>query len=327
MKRLNLAFFVVGLACLVLTLVKVGLSALVDGAIQLGGWFWPVAAINLVWYAADAMGWGRVLGRAARFPGRTHRLVWAQVAGEAINNATPLMNLGGEPMKGLLLQGRVAGDTIVSSLVVDNTLKYVATLVFLAVGLGLSLLVLDLAWQVQVGLVVAFAAIAVLVGLAIVAQKSGILEWGLKAARRLGLPQTAVDKRMPAAQRIDAEIGRFWGSRRRDFGGALGWHLASRLIATADAAVLLYLLGCPVGALQALFIQTISVLLNLVFAFIPLQIGAAEGGHYFLFQAIGMDPATGVVFSLVRRVRGLLWIGVGLLVVLVLSRRRTADAA
>jgi hypothetical protein len=326
MKWLNRIFFAVGLACLVGTVAAVGPGTIADAALHLGAWFWPLAAVNLLWYAADARGWARVLGPAGRSPGMAGRLVRATVAGEAVNNATPLMNLGGEPVKGLLLRGRVPADTVVASLVVDNTIRTLATAVFLAVGLGLSLCVLNLEPRLVGGLVAAFAAIAVLVGLAFALQARGVLGRGLDLGRRLGIRPGTIEHHRPAADRIDAAIGGFYRGRRRDFAASLAWHLASRLIATA-AAVLLTLMGCPVGILQALLIQTVSVLLNLAFAFIPLQIGAAEGGHFVLFQALGMDPAMGVAFSLVRRVRGLLWIGVGLLIGMAMSRGRAADAA
>lgn len=321
MRRWNLLFFGVGLAFLGLTLWKVGLREVIEGAVQLGWWFWPVTAVNLLWYAADAMGWGAVLGREARFPGRAGRLVLAQVAGEALNNATPLMNLGGEPVKGLMFRDRLPADQVVSSLVVDNTLKYVATIVFLGIGLGISLFVLPLERPVQAGLVAAFGVVALAIALAVAAQASGLLQKGLSLGGRLGLSRRFVERHMPAARRIDQTIREFYASRRGAFAMSLGWHLASRAIATIDAWWILWLMGAPVNLLTALFIQTISVLLNLVFAFIPLQIGAAEGGHYLLFQVLSLDPATGVVFSLIRRVRGLLWIALGLLIVLVTGRR------
>ena len=327
MKLLHLAFFVVGLAFLFLTIANVGCNTIIDGALQLGLWFWPMAAVNILWYAADALGWAGVLGRDNHFPGRTLRLVQAQVAGESINNATPLLNLGGEPVKGLLLKGLLNRKTIVSSLVVDNTIRYIATILFIAFGLALSLATLDLTWHVQLALVCLVVALGALIGLAVAAQKGGIFGTALAICGRLGFFRKTIDRHLPAAQGIDDEIVTFYNSRRRDFAISLAWHLASRLIATVDALLLLYLLGYPVGVLHALFIQTVSVLLNLVFSFIPLQVGAAEGGHYILFQMLGMDPAVGVVFSLVRRVRGLLWIAGGLLIVLIMSRRRLADAA
>ncbi|HOU54314.1 MAG TPA: flippase-like domain-containing protein [Myxococcota bacterium] len=321
MRRWNLLFFGVGLAFLGLTLWKVGLREVIEGAVQLGWWFWPVTAVNLLWYAADAMGWGAVLGRETRFPGRAGRLVLAQVAGEALNNATPLMNLGGEPVKGLMFRDRLPADQVVSSLVVDNTLKYVATIVFLGIGLGISLFVLPLERPVQAGLVAAFGVVTLAIALAVAAQASGLLQKGLSLGGRLGLSRRFVERHLPAARRIDLAIREFYASRRGAFAMSLGWHLASRAIATIDAWWILWLMGAPVNLLTALFIQTISVLLNLVFAFIPLQIGAAEGGHYLLFQVLSLDPATGVVFSLIRRVRGLLWIALGLLIVLVTGRR------
>jgi len=321
MRRWNLLFFGIGFLFLGVTLWKVGIREVLDGAVQLGWWFWPVTAVNLLWYAADAMGWGAVLGRDARFPGRTGRLVLAQVAGEALNNATPLMNLGGEPVKGLMFRDRLPADRVVSSLVVDNTLKYVATILFLGLGLGLSLWTLPLDRPVQYGLVGAFGLVTLVIALAVVAQSSGLLQKALVLGGRLGLSGRFVERHLPAARRIDTAIREFYGSRRGDFAVSLAWHLASRAIATIDAWWILALMGAPVDLLTALFIQTISVLLNLVFAFIPLQIGAAEGGHYLLFQVLSLDPATGVVFSLIRRVRGLFWIALGLLIVLVTGRR------
>jgi len=327
MKRLNGVFFVIGLAFLIGTVAAVGPGTIVDGALRLGAWFWPLAIANLLWYTADALGWARVLGPQGRAPGRTARLVWAQIAGEAINNATPMMNLGGEPMKGLLMRGHAPDDAIVTSLVVDNTLKVLAAIVFLAAGLVPTLVALDLERPVQLALVAAFAVLAALIGLAGLAQAQGLLGRCLDLGRRVGISPRTLERHRPAADRIDAAIGRFYRERRVDFAASMAWHVAARLIATLDAAVLLTLMGSPVGVMQALCIQTVSVLLNLAFAFIPMQIGAAEGGHFVLFQALGMDSATGVTFSLVRRVRAILWIGVGLLVVLVMSRRRTGDAA
>src|SRR5262249_12643119 len=47
--------------------------------------------------------------------------------------------------------------------------------------------------------------------------------------------------------------------------------------------------------------------------FIPGQLGVAEGGAVATFIALGLSAATGLSFSLVRRVREVTWIGIGLL--------------
>ncbi len=327
MKRANIAFFLLGFLFLGVTIAKVGPQAIVDATTGLGWLFWAVAAINLVWYAADAMGWGAVIGRAGgRGPRWAGRLVLAQVAGEALNNATPLMNLGGEPMKGLLLRDKVPADQVVTSLVVDNTLKYLSTIVFIALGLGLSFFFVELSWQVRVGLAVALGVSALAIAGVLAIQTRHLVGRLLELGVRLRIPFKDLPGKRQTAARIDHLIGDFYARRRRGFAVAMAWHLGSRILATLDAWLIMSVLGFPVDLLQALFIQTVSVLLNLMFMFIPLALGAAEGGHYFLFQAMGLDPATGVVFSLVRRVRGLVWIGIGLLIVLVLSRRKTANA-
>src|SRR2546428_10969274 len=47
---------------------------------------------------------------------------------------------------------------------------------------------------------------------------------------------------------------------------------------------------------------------------IPASLGALEGGYVVTFAALGLGSTTAVSFSLVRRVREAVWVGLGLLV-------------
>jgi uncharacterized membrane protein YbhN (UPF0104 family) len=49
---------------------------------------------------------------------------------------------------------------------------------------------------------------------------------------------------------------------------------------------------------------------------VPAGLGAFEGANAAAFGALGYGAAAGLAFSVVRRARQIVWIGVGLLVLL-----------
>ena len=75
----------------------------------------------------------------------------------------------------------------------------------------------------------------------------------------------------------------------------------------------------------ALAVETGAVLLDGILFFVPAKVGTQEGGKVVLFAALGLDPARGLTVGIVRRIRELVYAGVGLLALGWLSAR--ADAA
>jgi len=62
-----------------------------------------------------------------------------------------------------------------------------------------------------------------------------------------------------------------------------------------------------------------------VLFFVPFELGAREGAFYLLFGLFGLDPQLGLYASIVSRVRDIVWIGAGLLLIWPAAvRERTA---
>ena len=331
MRRLNSVFFLLGLIFLIVTIVKLGAGEILSSILAVGAWFLPIVGVNLLWYSANALGWFEVYRKlGSQEPGGQapgpFRFILAMVAGEAINNATPFFNLGGEPVKGMLA-GRSAGDVgrVVSSLIVDNTVNYIASTCFIAAGLFVSLFILELDPALKIGLIVSITFISATLYLFFWLQTRGHLV--ASAIRVLKALKRESDSRIAKLKRMDDEIQSFYSTRKNAFFLSFGLHLFARIIATFDALFILYIMGIEIDLLTAFFIQTISVLINLAFTFIPLQIGVAEGGHYVLFLALGIDPVHGVLFSLIRRIRGIIWIVIGLIIMLLSGKRVEPEAA
>ena len=61
-----------------------------------------------------------------------------------------------------------------------------------------------------------------------------------------------------------------------------------------------------------LAIEVLSIAINGVLFFIPAKLGTQEGGKVLIFTLLGLTPAQGLDFGLLRRVRELAWAAVGL---------------
>jgi hypothetical protein len=75
----------------------------------------------------------------------------------------------------------------------------------------------------------------------------------------------------------------------------------------------LYFLGIPVGFKAVWIIESLLQLIRAGSFFIPLSLGAQEGGLILIFTSMGMAGPLGLAVSFVRRIRELVWIGLGLL--------------
>lgn len=323
MNRIRLVFLGLGLVFLGVVVHRIGLDPVVAAVERVDFWFAPVLCMNLLWYFTDAVGLSFVV--AGHSEGRRPRLTQvlrAQVCGEALNNATPLMNLGGEPVKGLMLGAWISGRSAVGALIVDNTIKYLATAAFVGTGFVLSFFFVDLPSGVRGSLGAGLAVFVAAVVLFALGQSRGLLSRLLSLLSRLPARVRPGDRIREAARAVDDAMARFHRERRREFTASFLFHVASRLLATADAFLVLWLLGVDATPLAALFILSISILINLAFSFIPLAMGVSEGGHFLLFSALGLAPETGVVFALIGRVRGIVWIAVGLALLALHSPRR-----
>ena len=74
----------------------------------------------------------------------------------------------------------------------------------------------------------------------------------------------------------------------------------------------LRLLGTAASPGTALFIEGLNKIVNIGGTVIPGNVGAHEAGNMAILKLVGSDPAAGLVLALVRDVRRIFWVGVGL---------------
>ena len=86
-----------------------------------------------------------------------------------------------------------------------------------------------------------------------------------------------------------------------------GW-----VVGLGELYVTLYFLGYQPSFTDLWVIEALVQLVRVGSFFIPLSIGAQEGGLIMIFSAMGMPANLGLTVSFVRRIKELLWVGMGL---------------
>ncbi|TPW18607.1 MAG: hypothetical protein FD126_3378, partial [Elusimicrobia bacterium] len=62
----------------------------------------------------------------------------------------------------------------------------------------------------------------------------------------------------------------------------------------------------------ALTIELLSITIDGIFFMVPAKVGTQEGGKTAIFTALGLPPASGFAFGVVRHIRELAWAALGL---------------
>ncbi len=202
-------FFIAGLAILYATLRSTDFSALRDQA-RAGNLTWAsLLALGIHPFTTlfNVRGWQIVLPERARGARAFNELFWIRMAGEAFNNVTPFVDIGGEWLKTVLTAARlgISERTAFASVILARTGMFYSELGYWACGFALA--GAAPAWSEQRPLFVCVAAAFALIGVAVaVLQKKGLLEFFLAPLKALGIAGGLSAR----AHKLDAEISVFY---------------------------------------------------------------------------------------------------------------------
>lgn len=303
-----------GIAILALVLVRVGRDqALVTAARALG---WPFLLICLPYalvMAIDTLGW-RYAFSADRVP--FVRLMAARIAGEALNVVTAVVPVGGDALKVWLLRPQVPYQESVASVIIAKTTITIAQALFLLLGIGL-------AWALQadsrlvVGMLWLLLVEAVCTGGFFLVQFAGLLTRGARLVTRFGAAQALASAEH--LEHLDRTLQHYYRRHWRRFSLSIIFHLLGWTLGVLEALLIMRVLGIPASAAIATLIEALGSAVRFATFFVPGSLGALEGANTAAFGMLGLGASAGLAFSLVRRGRQIVWIGIGL-VVLAVSR-------
>lgn len=310
-RRLNIGFLICGILALGWLVYALGVDRLVDGLTRVGWGFLLSTAAFSCGILLDGVTMQACAGSAGRALPYRHFGV-ASFAGHAINQATPLGSVG-EVTKVTMLSERMPPTQAASTVIVLNIIMFIVNCGLIAVGPVVAVAVLQPDRQVTVLMTLA-GVVFFLAGLAaVVLLMRGPGQIPFRIALRLRVSPDRVDRWRIRWSEVEYSWMEASGDRRQM---AVAWisGVFSRIAAAAEAVIILHFLGADqifaVGLLSLAGYQLVSWLT----AFVPMQAGTTEGGAYILFRAVGLSPVLGVVLELIRRIRRLVFICIGVVV-------------
>ena len=333
-RRLNNVFFFVGATAVVVMMLTfdVSLAELWQHLCHAGYWLIPIIGVWLVIYLLNALSWQAIIrsklaeGQHVSF-GRIYRLT---VTGYALNYATPVGGLGGEPYRVMELAKDIGSQQATSSVILYAMMHFFAhfwywfTSIFVYLALAA---VGRLPLNPFIATVLALALVFCLAAFFVFARgyRQGLVVKTLRWLGRLpglkGWSRRFSERHQETLASIDQQIAALYSDDKRAFFVSLLLEYLSRVVQSSEVMFMLLLFGIDGGGglsgllltfLHSFLIVSFTTLFANVIGFLPMQLGGQEGGFVISIAALGFSAALGIFVSIICRVREMVWIVVGL---------------
>jgi glycosyltransferase 2 family protein len=309
-RHARTVLFLAGIALALVLVWRTGWPAVEANLASIGWWFFGLTALYLLAEIAFVLGWRSVMEPRpplTSLPG----LLRIYLAGNTLNYLAP-GSVAGEPVRASMLRDRMETSRAIASVTIFKHAHLLSQALLVAMGLAVAVVFFDLPAGVRWA---ALASLVVLFGLLI------LMTWGLQKGTFAPLLST-LSRFKPLAPRLaryregawalDELIRRFYVDRRPHFFSAAGWCLLGWCGGLLETYIVLRLLAPGRGWETACAVESLAMLLNNMFLFVPGRAGTAESVRTGVFVLLGLPAPTGVAYGLVRRAREVLWVLPGL---------------
>lgn len=270
--------------------------------VQRIGWvgFGALMLVSFVWRSLASTGMWLLFEKE-------RGLSWTKVmlirwAGESLNSLLPFGNVGGEPVKAMLLGREMRGTEATGYVLLDKTVFFIGSVIFMTSGAIVGAVILADHPIVLAGTIALLVPWVGTVTWIVWRQAKGDFVVQVSKALRL-VRITLSEKTKSKLVRVDDTMKTFWRERRGRFVGSLLVHLLARMLRAVDVFLCVYFLGLTISWTGAYFTAAAGMLVSATFFFIPGGLGATEGGHALVLDMIGLGVTAGVTVGLVRRIR------------------------
>jgi uncharacterized protein (TIRG00374 family) len=292
------------------------------------GWKLPLVVLPFVLVAIfDALGWWFAFPEKP-YPFGYFDLFRLRLAAKAINDVTPAFSMAGELAKVHVLRLRgIDGATAMTSVVAAKTTITLSELWFLFIGLLLVPLKVPSAGvlfpEVWIGLVVASLGIAGV----ILWQRTGLFRPCIRLYQRIGLPKRFIKRYGKLMHSTDDMLAEYMRGSTVDFWWSCFMHFIGWVAGGLEVWIILACMGIHIDLGTAIVVEALLVIVQGATGFVPANLGTLEGGAVGIFLWIGLSPQSALAFMLLRRLRQVMWIGLGFAILGRLAHGEPASVA
>ena len=334
-QRLNNLFFIIGVVAVVVMLFTFDVSfvELWQHLCHAGYWLIPIIGVWFLVYGLNALAWqatieGNLGGKAPVSFWRIYRLT---ITGYALNYATPVGGLGGEPYRIMELSKDIDKEHATSSVILYAMMHFFAHFWFWFISIFIYLALVfagDLPINTFIGTVLGIIVVFCLLAFYLFSKgyRNGLVKYVLGVVAYIpGLKKWTLrfwGRHAEAIENIDNQIASLHGQDKKAFYKSLVLEYLSRVVQSSEVLFMLLLFGIDNGGgfegitityLHSILIVAFTTLFANLIGFLPMQLGVQEGGFVLSIAALGLSAALGIFVSIICRVREIIWIIVGIL--------------
>ncbi len=312
-RSIKLIFLLLGLSLLGWAVSTVDLTVVGKLLLQLGTGFLLILAIYSVVTWLDTIAWKKNFNPEEETRFNLWQLWTIRQVGEAYNTITPLGTLGGEPVKSQLLKERhgLSLKQGMASQVVARTTFLLGLILFFIPGTFLIVQSNIVSDNFKSASLIGMAIFSTVILLFLLFQVTGALSVITGWISRLPLGNK-IGILMNKLEVVDRSISSYYEQHTKRVIQSILYAFAGWVIGLGELYVTLYFLGFQPDLIDLWVIEALAQLVRAGSFFIPLSLGAQEGGLILIFTAMGMPADLGLTVSFVRRIKELLWVGLGL---------------
>jgi uncharacterized membrane protein YbhN (UPF0104 family) len=292
---------------------------------KLGIW-WTLAGLALFGYLIYRTGVSTIVNSVASFGAYFIILIFLtgvsllelfklRLMGEAVADLTFAGPFLGEPVKAMAMRTRMPLSFSLSSVVVENLVYSLSVILFVLSGVLILLGWITVPEKVRVASLLGGVALClpVLIAYLIISRRwfliTGLLGW----LDRRKLNWKFLERSEERVKQFEESVYGFYGKDRARFWGVTALELLSNLTNVIEAYLILGQLTGNYSWSVAYLIESLNRVTNAVFVLVPMQVGVDEGGSALALNYLGFDPATGVSVAIIRKIRILFWVAIGLI--------------
>jgi len=240
------------------------------------------------------------------------RALAAMWIARAVNNLLPVANIGGEVVKARLTYLRgCPGPTAVASVIVDKTVQVIGIILWGLIGV-LCLYAIDPDNDFAQFALIGFVALGAAIAGFVLVQRAGMFGFLAHFGESM-LKIESLNGVSVGARELDAEVLETY-RRYRPLGYAVVLKTFGLVAQTAEVWIGCWLLGHPIGLLEATMLKSLTLTLSDVAFMIPNAYGVQEGAFIMVGALVGLDADTALALSLAIRIRDVLLDPPGLVV-------------
>ncbi|MDE5784755.1 MAG: flippase-like domain-containing protein [Prevotella sp.] len=333
-QKVNNLFFFLGVVTVVVMMFTfdVSLVELWNHICHAGYWLIPIVGVWFIIYAINAWAWYCII-RSNKNPDesvsflRVYRLT---ITGYALNYATPVGGLGGEPYRIIELSKNISQDHAASSVILYAMMHIFAHFWFWFISIFIYLVLVligDLPITTTIAVVLALIFALCLLAFYVFSKgyRNGLvvktIRWLGKIPGLKGWSRRFLERHTETLRNVDEQIASLHKQNKCSFYESLMLEYFSRIVQSLEIFFMLLLFGVDCGGgptgllltfLHSILILAFTSLFANLIGFLPMQLGVQEGGFVLSIAALGLSAALGIFVSIICRVREIIWIVVGL---------------